>query len=108
MKKTFKIFIIITLFLMLFITSVNASEILMNLDDYAPTNSNEENINPSTDPITTDAVETEVEDDSPRVTSNSNTSDDDFLTAENILSIIIIVIGLLLVFLAIAILIRIK
>lgn len=110
MKKTFKIFMFVTLFLTILITTVNATGISMNLDDYIPNDSEAENIVFSTNSLVPDTAETEVkdEDNSPRVVSTSTTSDDEFLTAENVLSIIIIVIGLLLVFLAVAILIRIK
>ena len=108
MKKTFKIFMFVTLFLIIFITTVSATGISMNLDDYIPNTSEVENIVSETNSLLTDETEIEDEDDSPRVVSTSTSSDDEFLTAENVLSIIIIVIGLLLVFLAIAILIRIK
>ncbi|MBO4815839.1 MAG: hypothetical protein J5507_02685 [Clostridia bacterium] len=42
------------------------------------------------------------------VTNNQNSNSDDFLSIENILSIIIIVIGIILIFLGIAIIIRCK
>lgn len=110
MKKTFKISILITLFLIILITTVNATGISMDLDDYVPNTSEVESIISATNSLVTDETEVEAdnEDDSPRVVSTSDASDDEFLTAENVLSIIIIVIGLLLVFLAIAILIKIK
>lgn len=129
MKTTLKILMFIILFSIICITSVNAASILMNLDDYAQETTNavqtegnlvdtnienqienqfDDNVlNEQTNTIIEPEDEDEV--DTPKITSSTTTSnDDEFLTAENILSIIIIVIGILLVFLAVAILIRVK
>lgn len=130
MKTIFKIFVFVILFLVLCLKSVNASTILMNLEDYSQSNTNTqlENTNENNVENQLDGnllnensntaisqnqniskVQTRDTDDSPRVSSSTTVSDnDEFLTVENILSIIIIVIGILLIFLAIAILIRFK
>ena len=106
MKISFRITMIIILFLILAITTVNASGILMNLEDYTP-NTSDENLSAQISSNTT-RTETNNENDSPRVISSTTSEDDEFLTVENILSIIIIVIGILLILLAVAILIRFK
>lgn len=117
MKKSFKILILITLFFVAFSTIVNASSIIMDLEDYTQNNTNIELENTFEDNTSTNNVQNQNvsetqsvdEDDTPRTTSSTTVSNnDEFLTVENILSIIIIVIGLLLIFLAIAILIRFK
>lgn len=128
MKKNLKICVFITLFLAIFVTSVNSSSISMDLEYYDQSNTNiqSENYiydNDLNNPVEnrngnhnhnnflneeTNNLETENEY-IPIITSPATTSDDDkFLTVENILSIIIIVIGVLLIFLAVAILIRFK
>ena len=58
-------------------------------------------------PQTETSIEDETNNSSQKVTVIKN-EEDEFLTIENVLSIIIIVIGLLLIFLAIAILIRLR
>lgn len=117
MKKSFKILILITLFFVAFSTIVNASSIIMDLEDYTQNNTNIELENTFEDNTSTNNVQnqnvseiqTQDTDDSARISSSTTVSDDDeFLTVENVLSIIIIVIGILLIFLAIAILIRFK
>ena len=127
MKSFFKIFIVVTLFSILFITNVNASGVLMNLENHSQnlTNTAETEYNIDANFINNyiqdesenelldeeeNITESEVKDEnnSPRVTSSKDTSDNEFLTTENILSIILIVIGILLIFLAVAILIRFK
>lgn len=108
MKKIFKIGAVTLLFLIICITTANAAGIVINLEDYAQQSStldsNLENI------VSDEEIDiSEDEENTPRVTSTKTSSyDDEFLTVENILSIIIIVIGVLLIFLAIAILIRLK
>lgn len=120
MKTIYKISILTILFLIFCITSVNAFGISMDLEDYDQSTidtqlETNEDIQFEEDlPIQEENLnETENadinENDTPRVTSSTTSSDEDeFLTVENILSIIIIVIGILLVLLAIAILIRFK
>lgn len=125
MKTTFKILTIFILFSILFISTVNAASILMNLEDYTQniqntvqdennlddTNITENQLDNNSTNDQTNIVnepESEDEDDSTRVTYSAASNDGEFLTTENILSIIIIVIGILLVFFAVAILIRIK
>ncbi len=123
MKVKFKISLISILFFFLFINCVNASGIVMNLENNVnnQTNANVQE-NSSADANTVNTVfennteenpmgnnEDEITDTAPALTSTETTSNnDDFLTTENILSIIIIVIGILLIFLAVAILIRFK
>lgn len=117
MKTSFRIFLLIFLVFLLFITHVMASNIDMNLpsDEFIDENLTENTY--TANEIESDA-ETPVENESdltdtetaetPRVVSTSSTENDEFLTAENIISIIIIVIGILLIFLAGAILVRIN
>ena len=122
MKISFKILILAILFSLLFILNINAANISMDLEDYNQTiTTNETNntidnnvlANESGNEVDNNTLnqETDITDDediSPRTTSTTTSNDDEFLTMENVLSIIIIVIGILLVFLAIAILVRFK
>jgi len=105
MKKLFKIYILFTLFIFIFMPFINTSAIDMNLStdqDY-----NTYSYDDITDDDTIDEVNNAQENTNiPTVTTTS--TDDEFLTIENILSIIIIVIGIILIFLGIAILIRCK
>ena len=108
MKKIFRICMLLFLLSLFLFTSVNAVSIDMDLGDMTPADVEgiveealDENIELNID-------DTERDDSSPRVTTTKNTDDDEFLTVENILSIVIIVIGILLILLAIAILIRFK
>lgn len=114
MKKVFKIFMLFSLVFLL--SSVNAFSINMNLENATPTDTTNivegtqtENISSENETSITDVDDTaETDNSSPRVTTTRNTDENEFLTIENILSIIIIVIGILLILLAIAILIRFK
>lgn len=116
MKKFLKLFVVIVTFSILFISNVNATGIIMNLEnqtDFSNNNIQNETENEFVNNVLNEQeniTEPEVEDenDSPRVTSSKATSDDEFLTTENILSIILIVIGVLLIFLGVAILIKFK
>ena len=112
MKKIFRIFILLSLTLLVLITPINAFSINMNLEDtQAPDTTNivdQSQLGDDSLEISTNNNTTETNDSSSRVTVTKNTDEDEFLTVENVLSIIIIVIGLLLIFLAIAILIRLK
>ncbi|MBQ3146046.1 MAG: hypothetical protein IJB90_05835 [Clostridia bacterium] len=125
MKNLLKISILFLLFALMFFPCVNTFAINMDLDSDTNTAVNsstdtivdesnnsinedlfEENSeDPTEDPFAEE--ETTINTNSPTVTSTSS-NDDGFLTIENILSIIIIVIGIILIFLAIAILIRCK
>lgn len=109
MKKTFKIFILLSLILLFLLIPINVFSINMNLENTSSVNTAnivEEAKNKNNSSDTT--LRGEVEVDIPKVTTSKNTDDNEFLTAENILAIIIIVIGVLLVLLAIAILIRLR
>lgn len=112
MKKIFKIFILLSLVLLFFITPINAFSINMNLEDTQVPDTTDivEQSQPEDNSleISTNNNSTETNDSSSRVTVTRTTDEDEFLTVENVLSIIIIVIGLLLIFLSIAILIRLK
>jgi len=118
MKKTFKIFILLFLTLLLSLTYVDAFNINMNLEEYTASNTANtaqenlvENDFSENEVLNIDVDNTENEEadnSSPKITTTKNSDDDEFLTAENVLSIIIIVIGILLVFLAVAILIRLR
>ena len=113
MKKFLKIYVLLFLISLLITTSVNAFSINMNLQNTISTDTTnivEENISEdylyeNETPIVNHA---ERNDSSSIVKTTANTDEDEFLTIENILSIIIIVIGILLILLAIAILIRFK
>lgn len=126
MKNIFKISILLFIFLLITISSVNALDINMNLQSNTVNNetAEEENTlqNASDENTLSDNNISENENattdensnspntstsNSPRVTSTTS-DDDEFLTVENVLSIIVIVIGVLLVFLAVAILVRFK
>ena len=121
MKKLFKINIFLPILILLFFTTVNASSINMNLAPYDSlvvennnTTSNEivETSNEVSD-FNTNNVESSDEDvsnavETPKITSVTTNEEDNFLTVENILSIVIIVIGILLILFAGAILIRFK
>lgn len=119
MKNLLKIYILFTLFVFVFIPCVNSFAIDMDLDSYENTTIDSDTTNNETDfyddlmdndsTYEEEYVEEDVDADtnSPTVTTTSS-EDDEFLTIENILSIIIIVIGIILIFLAIAILIRCK
>lgn len=121
MKKIFKFSIFLFILFFISITSVHALDINMNLQSNTVNNQTSENANTNTldentvsnnelqNNNTNNSVENMTDsssDNGPRVTSTS--SEDEFLTIENILAIIIIVIGILLVFLSIAILIKFK
>lgn len=100
MKNTLKICILVILFIFILVPFTNTFAIDTDLDDYenqiddTPQEDYEEEENPPTS-------------NAPTVTTTSS-EDDEFLNIENILSIIIIVIGIILIFLAIAILVRCK
>ena len=129
MKKTFKIYLLFIIVLLVSLTFVNAANINMNLDNNN-VQSTEENVinnslnenegiennnisnnvatNTSNNTIdNTVNTQSEQNNSTPRMTSSTTTKEEtEFLTPENILSVIIIVIGVLLIFLSIAILIR--
>lgn len=121
MKNLLKIYILFTLFIFVFIPCVNSFAIDMDLDSYenttidSDTTTNEtdfyddlmENDSIDEEEYVEEDIEADTDTNSPTVTTTSS-EDDEFLTIENILSIIIIVIGIILIFLAIAILIRCK
>ena len=112
MKKIFKIYMLLFLTSLFMLTSVNAFSINMNLDNTLAADttnivqeySNENDLSED-ETLNND---TKTNDSSPRVTTTRNSEEDEFLTVENVLSIIIIVIGILLILLAIAILVRFK
>ena len=113
MKKISKIYVLMFLIILFLLTSVNAFSINMNLEDTVPadtTNIIEETLNQDdlSEDINSNIDDAETDNSSQKVTTTRNTDEDEFLTVENILSIIIIVIGILLIFLAVAILIRFK
>ena len=127
MKNFYKIFMIIIFFLIFLTTHIYASSVVMDLDsdiinrntinnmnrnNFTVSNSlnqNDEinnsyqNSSTNNEPVNSSTVQTS----NPVVTTTSS-NNNDFLTVENILSIAIIVIGILLIFLSIAILIRCK
>lgn len=129
MKTIFKIFMLIILFSLLSITCVNAASIMMNLDSNPLINNQTNEDVDVNDIIDSNAVNATTEDETVNnimnneinsvvnnsenstpqtITTKTVSNDDEFLTIENILSIIIIVIGVLLIFLSVAILIRCK
>ena len=118
MKTSFRIYILLLIFILLFFTSVNASNINMDLSPYESNNMINESLSENTSNLTQNSTQVNTSNanlsandisNTSRVTSVTTTSEDDnFLSVGNILSIMIIVIGILLIFLAIAILIRFK
>ena len=116
MKKIFKISILFTIVCFFLLTSVNAFSINMNLENFNTTDTaniveetmSEDNLNEYQSLNTDTTINNEEIDDSSPVITTTVSAEDEFLTVENILSIIIIVIGILLILLAIAILIRFK
>lgn len=127
MKKLYKIFTIIIFFLIFLTTHIYASSVVMDLDSDVINmntinnmnrnnftvsnnlNQNDEFNNSSQNTFTNnDAVNSSNLQTSNPVVTTTSSNDDNFLTVENVLSISIIVIGVLLIFLSIAILIRCK
>lgn len=137
MKKTYKIFIILAFSLLILTTNIYASSVVMDLESNNINNNinqNADNLNTNPDNLITsntfnennvnsfnefsqnniidnttenNSSSSNVQTSNPVVTTTSS-NDNNFLTVENILSISIIVIGVLLIFLSIAILIRCK
>lgn len=104
MRITLKILLIFTLILLVFIPSVKAFGINMNL---VPNTIENNEINNTTSNNTSNENTNTFSNTSRSVTVTSS-DDDEFLTVENVLSIILIVIGILLILLGIAIIIRFK
>lgn len=127
MKKLYTIFMIIIFFLIFLTTHIYASSVVMNLDSDVVNRNNINNMNRNNFTVSNNLNENNeinnsyqnsstnnesinsstVQTSNPVVTTTSS-NNNDFLTVENILSISIIVIGVLLIFLSIAILIRCK
>jgi len=114
MKKIIKIYVLMFFIILFLLTSVNAFSINMNLENNTPTdttsiveeNSTEDDL--SENETLNISIDDDEVNDSSRKATKTISDEDEFLTAENILSIVIIVIGILLIFLAIAILVRFK
>ena len=96
MKNISKICILFLIFILFFYSSINTFAVDINMD----------NIDSTQSEISTQEEQSSNSNLPTVITTSSN--DDEFLTIENILSIVIIVIGIILIFLAIAILIRCK
>lgn len=115
MKKFFTFFLIITLLCLIALPNLYATNIIMDLENNTINTTNNNNILENNDNENTNIVETNninnlssnFQNSSPTITTVSS-DNNEFLTIENILSISLIVIGILLVFLSIAILIRCK
>ena len=123
MKKLFKIFVLMSFIFLLMTNIIYASGIIMDLENAVSNNriqtqtnnlssedtTNNLNVNTTdnSNVDTNEAINSSVNS-SPVVTTTSSSTNNDFLNAENILSIFLIVIGILLIFLSIAILIRCK
>ena len=103
MKNLLKISILVIVFAFILAPFINTFAINMNIDDYE----NHFNNTIDNDYEEEETSPTTTTTNNPTVTTNSS-ENDEFLTIENILSIVIIVIGIILIFLAIAILIRCK
>ena len=116
MKKNERILLVLIIFTILNLVAIKiyASDINMNLstsETSTQTNSfnqNTYNTNNENQNTYTNSGSYTQEDSTPRITSVTTSENDNFLNAENVLSIIIIVIGILLVFLGIAIIVRFK
>lgn len=102
-----KVLVVSLLFLLLFISNLSVFAINMDLPINTETESNEivenETVNESS---TTNTVRRNSS--TPSSTVVTNNSEDEVLTLENILSIVLIVIGILLILLGIAIIVRFK
>ena len=104
MKKFFKFFLVFIFLVIINISSVFAVDIDMNLTNSTIVESNSVNTNNISNnienPITSPSTTTKV--------STTETSDDFELTVSDIINIILISVGIVLIFLAIAILIKIR
>ena len=105
MKNILKIYILFIIIMLVFTPYIKASSVNMNLD-YNIDNSYESEPEIDNNAFDNSTNTSGTSSNSPTVTTDS--SNNDFLTIENILSIIIIVIGIILIFLGIAIIIRCK
>lgn len=106
MKTTFKFLLILILFILFFIPNIKSFGINMNLisntvESNAITNDDTNNTSDSS--TVYNASNT-----SSKTVTVTSTDNNEFLTVENVLCIILIVIGILLIFLGIAIIIRFK
>ena len=127
MKTSLKIIFILIIFILLFMPSIKSFGINMNLisniiedntinDDYADSYTNDIDVIDDTDDMDDTNTSTTYNSNSisnpsntsPKTVTVTSTNNNEFLTVENILCIILIVIGILLVFLGIAIIIRFK
>lgn len=107
MKISLKILIILFVFIILNIPAIQSFSINMNLDPIAiPENTENNTTNIDNNTISDSNIDDNESSNIPKAVSSSE--DDEFLTIENILSIILIVIGILIILLGIAILIRFK
>lgn len=105
--KLFNIFSIFAIILMLLLPSfVQATDVNMNLTNTANLDTTSSGVNPISD--TTTLPQTYSSSSGSTVTSTFNSLPEAELGLTNILSIILIVIGILLILLAIAIIIRLK
>lgn len=105
MKKNLKLLSILLFFVLLFIPTVKSFGINMNLEPINIQSNTTENNNLDTNTSTDNNTSSSNSHKTITVTSSDN---HEFLTVENVLSILLIVIGILLVFLGIAIIIRFK
>ena len=105
MKNVSKIIIIFILFILLLIPTIESFGIDMNL---TPNILENNTFDDTTNSIVSNTTDNTSVTNNPRTITVTSSDNDEFLTVENILSVILIVIGILLIFLGIAIIVRFK
>ena len=105
MKNVSKILIIFILFILLLIPTIESFGIDMNL---TPNILENNTFDDTTNSIVSNTTDNTSVTNNPRTITVTSSDNDEFLTVENILSVILIVIGILLIFLGIAIIVRFK
>lgn len=105
MKNVSKILIIFILFILLLIPTIESFGIDMNL---TPNILENNTFDDTTNSIVSNTTDNTSVTNNPRTVTVTSSDNDEFLTVENILSVILIVIGILLIFLGIAIIVRFK
>lgn len=103
MKNILKVLTISILFILFFIPTIKSFGINMNLEYNTFENNTSNNIVSNINTSDNNSANNY-----PKTVTVTSSDDDEFLTVENILSVILIVIGILLIFLGIAIIVRFK
>lgn len=114
MKRVVNVFLIIILLILINFSSVYAVGINMDLTtdntnvDNAIVNTTDNTIDNTTDNTTSNISEENLDIQAPMKVSTTSTSEDFHLTVSNIIDIILIAVGIVIIFLAIAILLKIR